>query len=336
MVDPTKVLSDAFVVDACVTRFTFEFPKYVEAMKRGGVNLGSVTVSTHDDFVGAVKRIDFVEKTVAGREDEIIVKTTKEAREAKKHGKLAYAMYFQNSKMISNDLPLLRAFHKLGVRVMQLTYNEQNALGAGCCETGGSGLTYFGRDAVAEMNKLGIVVDLSHCNDSTTLDAIQVSSQPVTISHANSRLISPTPRNKSDEIIKALAEKGGVIGSTIFAPCVNLNARGKIEDILRNIDHVVEIAGIDHVGIGLDLARKFIDEHTVAEESVIKQWRPLRPDVFGAGSSDEYPEYPVGLEKHEDIINLVESLLKRGYSEQGVRKILGENFLRVFARVWGA
>lgn len=336
MPDASKVLSDAFVVDACVTRFTFEFPEYVEAMKRGGVNLGSVTVSTHEDFLGAVKRIDFIQKTVSGRENEVLVTTTNEARQAKKQGKLAHAMYFQNSKMILNDLTLLRALHKLGVRIMQLTYNEQNTLGAGCCETWGSGLTYFGRDAVAEMNKLGVVVDLSHCNDQTTMDAINVSSRPVTVSHANSRLISPTPRNKSDELIKALAEKGGVIGTTLFAPCVNLNARGSIDDLLRNIDHIVKMVGVDHVGIGLDLARKFIDEHIVAEESVIKQWRPIRPDVFGSGPSDEYPAYPVGFEKHEDVINLVRELLKRGYSEQDVRKILGENFLRVYARVWGA
>lgn len=336
MPDSAKVLSDAIVVDACVTRFTFEYPRYVDAMRKGGVNLASVTVSTHEDFGGAVKRIDFVQRTIESREGEVVVTSTKEAREAKKLGKLAYAMYFQNSKMILNDLSLLRALHKLGVRIMQLTYNEQNTLGAGCCETGGSGLTYFGRDAVIEMNRLGVVVDLSHCNDATTLGAIEASSDPVTVSHANSRLISPTPRNKSDEIIKALAEKGGVIGSTLFGPCVNLNDKGSIQDIVRNIDHVVEMVGVDHVGIGLDLARKFIDEGTVAEESVIKQWRPLRPDVFGSGPTDTYPPYPTGLEKHEDIINLVNALLSRGYSGQDVKKILGENFLRVYARVWGA
>jgi len=336
MADPSKVLTEALVVDACVTRFTFEFPRYVGEMMKGGVNLGAVTVSTHEDFVGAVKRIDFVQKTVAGRRSEVVVTTVKEAREAKEKGKLAYALYFQNSKMILNDLSLLRAFHKLGVRVMQLTYNEQNTLGAGCCETWGSGLTYFGRDAVAEMNRLGVVVDLAHCNDATTLDAIQTSSQPVTISHANTRLISPTPRNKSDEIVKALAEKGGVIGATLFGPCVNLNGRGKLEDIVRNIRHVVDMVGADHVGLGLDFARKFIDEGIVAEESVIKQWRPIRPDVFGSGSSDVYPPYPVGLERHTDIINLVAALLEEGFSEQDVRKILGENFLRVYSRVWGS
>lgn len=336
MSDPAKVLSDAFVVDACVTRFTFEYPKYVGEMIKGGVNLGSVTVSTHEDFVGAVKRIDFVRKTVEGRSSEVIVKTVKEAREAKAKGKFAYAMYFQNSKMILNDLALLRGFYDMGVRVMQLTYNEQNTIGAGCCETYGSGLTYFGRDAVAEMNHLGIVVDLSHCNDSTTMDTIATSSQPVTVSHANTRLISPTPRNKSDEIVKALAEKGGVIGATLFGPCVNLNGRGKLEDIVRNIKHVVDLVGVDHVGIGLDFARKFIDENIVAEESVIKQWRPIRPDVFGSGPSDVYPPYPVGLERHTDIINLVTALLKEGFSEQDVKKILGENFLRVYAKVWGS
>jgi len=220
------------------------------------------------------------------------------------------------------------------VRAMQLTYNEQNQIGSGCCEKNGSGLTYFGRDAVAEMNRLGIVVDLSHCNDATTMDAIEVSSEPVTIAHANSRLISPTPRNKSDEIIKALAEKDGVIGTTIFAPCVRLNKRGTIEDALANIDHIVKLVGINHVGMGLDLARKFIDEGSVAEESVIKQWRPIRPDVFGSGSADVYPQYPIGLEKHEDIPNLVQNLLSRGYSRADVKKILGENFMRLYERVW--
>jgi membrane dipeptidase len=336
MSEAAKLLGESLVVDACVTRFTFEFPKYVAAMKHGGVNLAAVTVSTHEDFVGAVKRVDFVERTVSQRPGEVIVRTVDEAREARRNGALAYCMYFQNSKMILNDLALVRALHKLGVRIMQLTYNEQNTLGAGCCELNGSGLTYFGREAVAEMNRVGIVVDLSHCNDATTMDAIETSKQPVTISHANSRLISPTPRNKSDEIIKALGKKDGVIGATIFGPCVKLDGRGKIEDILVNIDHVVKLTGVDHVGIGLDLARKFIDEGTVAEESVIKQWRPLRPDVFGSGPTDVYPPYPVGLEKHEDIPNLVDALLKRGYSAQDVKKILGENFLRVYRTVWGS
>jgi membrane dipeptidase len=334
MSDAEKVLSDSFVVDACVTRFTFEYPKYVEAMRKGGVNLASVTVSTHEDFIGALKRIDFVQRTVAERKGEAIITNVKEAREAKKNGKLAYAMYFQNSRMVSNDLSFARILQKMGVRIMQLTYNDQNFIGAGCAEINGSGLTYFGRECVAEMNKVGIVVDLSHCNDTTTMDAINVSSNPCTISHSNSRLISPSPRNKSDEIIKALAEKGGVIGCTIFGPLVRLNERGSIEDILKNIDHIVKMAGIDHVGIGLDLARKFIDEGTVAEESVIKQWRPIRPDIFGSGSSDKYPPYPAGLEKHEEIINLVRALLSKGYSEQDIKKILGENFLRVYERVW--
>ena len=215
------------------------------------------------------------------------------------------------------------------MRIIQLTYNERNLLGNGCYERSDGGLSNFGVDAVREMNRLGILIDLSHVGDQTTLDAIEVSEKPVAITHANARALFDHPRNKTDEALQALVEKGGVVGANAFPPFLNNGFDSTLEDYIDALDDLVERVGIDHVGIGTDYTqnqpKEFFD-WLFAQQGTKYQERPLG-----------YPDpllHPKGMESPEKFSNIASELLKRGYREADVVKIIGGNWLRLFQEVW--
>ena len=240
----------------------------------------------------------------------------------------------QDTKIIEDELSYLRTFYRLGVRIMQLAYNEQVFVGTGCCELKDGGLTFFGKEVVEEMNRLGMLIDLSHCGPQTTLDGIEYSKAPVAITHANARALCDTPRNKTDEAIKACAERGGVIGATAMPLAVKRDKPNlTIEDFLSHIDYMVKLVGVDHVGIGLDAGIKSRDEGNLGRKSSFYRMPKLRPDIFGPPTGLK-PPMPKGLERHTDVPNITKGLLTHGYSRDEVKKILGENFLRLIKQVW--
>jgi membrane dipeptidase len=203
------------------------------------------------------------------------------------------------------------------VRVVQITYNERNLVGNGCYERADGGLSHFGVDAVREMNRLGILIDLSHVGDRTTLDAIECSEQPVACTHANSRSFFDHVRNKTDEVLQRIADKGGVVGANAFPNFLPHGFNATLDDFLDAIDDLVARIGVDHVGIGTD--------YTQDQPAAFFDWLFAQQGMRPRPRPQPYPE---------PLPNVAGGLLRRGSGAEDVRKILGGNWLRLFRQVW--
>lgn len=311
--------------------------RYLSKLKEGGVNAENVCAtapSIHLDFSEAVKRIcnwyDLFEKF---KDKIMLAASTEDIEIAKRDGKIALILGFQNGEPIEDELRFLKVFQKLGVRIIQLTYQRRNFIGNGCGERKDSGLSNFGVKVVEEMNALGLVIDLSHVGIATTLDTMEISKDPVIFSHSNSRSISDTVRNLTDEQIQILAEKEGVIGISNCPPHVRMPPpRATIEEYLDHIDYITKLVGVDHVGIGLDNDESFWGGVGVEEaKKHFLEAKQLFPEIWGTSTLDTWTTeglYP------SEWINITKGLVARGYSDQEIEKILGRNFLRVFKKVW--
>jgi membrane dipeptidase len=324
----------------------------LERMKRGGLNAEFFSLYIKPTYVangGAARRtldmIDAVYRASERHPDDLMMAySAADIREAKRRGKIAALMGIEGGHAIENSLPTLREFYRLGVRYMTLTWNNTNDWAdAGRGEKKHNGLTDFGKDVVREMNRLGMLVDVSHVSDKTMSDALDISKAPIIASHSSARALAEHPRNIPDDLLRRIAKNGGVVQVNFYDPFVDAKAgaasderskrlkpqydaieerykdeperRAEEEDkldaanplqppvtlskLVDHIDYIVKIAGIDHVGLGADF--------------------------------DGAMDMPEGASDVSELPNITYELLRRGYSEKDIRKILGENFLRVFA-----
>lgn len=246
----------------------------------------------------------FFTELEANPEQMMLAKTAADIDAAKAQGKVAAVMAIEGGEALEGDLGVLRILHRLGVRAIGLTWNERNDIadGAGDNRSGG-GLSEFGAKVIAEMNRLGILVDVSHLSDPGFFDVIQLSQQPIIASHSNARAVCDHRRNLTDEQIKALAKNGGVMGMNFCAPFVKADGKPVLEDLIDHIDHIVQLVGPEHVGLGSDF--------------------------------DGISAAPKELTDATKIPLITEALVKRGYGEDHIRLILGGNYLRIFRQVWG-
>ena len=258
------------------------------------------------------------------------IRTADDILRAKEQGKVGVALGWQNASPIENHLERLELFHQFGVRVIQIVYNERNLVGNGCFERVDDGLSSFGVDVVREMDRLGILIDLSHVGDQTTLEAIELSENPVACTHANARSFFDHVRNKTDDALKLLAEKGGVVGANAFPPFLRNEWESTLSDYVDAIDDLVERIGIDHVGIGTDYtqdqSRDFF-RWLLSRQGTIPQeeWLASFPDPV---------IHPTGMETPDKLSAVSRELQARGYSDEDIEKVLGGNFLRLFRQVW--
>lgn len=261
----------------------------------------------------------------------VIARTTDDIIDAKKQGKVAVILAFQNPHSIENSLNKLRVFYELGVRVIQMTYNKANYIGTGCTETTDGGLTDFGKSMLKEMNRLGMVADVSHCGHKTTSDVLKLSEKPVVISHAGVLAITNSPRNKTDEELLLLKENGGVIGLSPWGPLCwkkELKRRPSIEDYVDHIDYVVNLIGIDHVGFGGDSTLDDTkDEKGIAEQSAL--YAPVVEDYNKYVGVNPDVRHAEKISGSWEIDNVIEEMKKRGYSYEDIGKFTGGNFMRV-------
>lgn len=338
-----RIYEESIIIDGCVTWGSFDYLESAQKCFDGGISTIVLTVAHWPhNFDRAVKRVLKYKDIISQNSDKfMLVKEISDINKAKEQRKMGVILAFQDAVPIEDNVDYLNVFYDMGVRVIQLTYNAQNYIGSGCCELSYGKLTYFGHKVVKRMNELGIAIDLSHCSDPTTLDAIKLSNKPVYITHSSVRtLCNAYGRNKTDDIMKALAEKGGVIGICFSPQFIKRNPEtletlpSIVEDVLDHIDYVVNLLGIDHVAFGSDLVETFIERNTLPASSSIRWWRPLRPDVFGSGPVDHYDPRVVGLESHLKFVNLARGLVARGYKEDEIKKVLGENVVRVLGEIW--
>ena len=304
-----------------------------------GVTVVSPTTDTRDRdadqaFHGAVRRLAELSSMVARYRDRVtLIREGSDIELAKAQGKLGVLANFQGSTAIGTDLKNLRIFYQLGLRQIQLTYNWRNLVGNGCLERVDGGLTRFGLELVEKMNEMGVVVDVAHSGYRTTLDAIEASTEPILFSHSNCKALYDHPRNKSDEQIKALAKKGGVMGMTLLTWFVSEKPGAMLDDLLDHFDHVIQLVGPDHVGFGSDLGLPgwFVTEPDRLWEAVkagysAQDWNLVRP---------KYPPFVEGINDERRYITIAKGLKNRGYSIPDIRKVLGLNFLRVYREVLG-
>ncbi len=257
--------------------------------------------------------------------------TTEDIRRCKREGKIAFVVSIEGAAMIENEVDRIDVLYGFGMRSLGICYSEANALGAGLKEPAHYGLTEFGRRAVKRMNQLGIAIDVSHSNDQTSLDTIELSEHPVFITHAGARALWNTPRLKPDEVIKRCAEKGGVIGIEA-APHTTItrnNLKHSLESFMEHFEYCVDLVGIDHVAFGPDtLFGDHVGLHHALREAL----------SLGASKGKEpYPlvEYVDGIENPaEEFHNIVRWLVKRGYSDEDIAKVIGGNIMRVLDEVW--
>lgn len=259
----------------------------------------------------------------------IHVLTTEDILRAKRERKVGIIFGTQGlASKIEDDANLLRILHRLGLRIGQLTWNERNSIGCGCLEVPDTGLSQFGRVVVREMNHLGIVIDLAHAGGRTIQETAEMSEQPVIVSHANVRRLTDSPRNLSDDVLKSLAARQGVVGITAYSPFCEAKpgVRPTLKEVVDHIAYVADLVGVDHVGVGSDF---FEGESLVRFEHL---FRVRYPDVIRHYTIDTV--YTEGFDGVASFPRLTEALVDRGLSDADILKILGGNFLRVFRAVW--
>jgi len=310
---------------------------YIDWYIEGGVTIvtpsvgGPVPTQRTYDFIGHLLEL------IRSRDDLMLIETAQDVYHAKSQDKTGLVFHFQGTDPIGDNLNNVNLFHKLGVRIMQLTYNVDNLVGSGAQENQDNGLTDFGRQLIERCNDVGVIVDCSHTGARTTLEAIEASKQPVICSHSNSKQVFKTQsdRNINDDQVKAIAKSGGVVGVVGFPGLVSSSSRPSMDQFLQHIDHFVNIGGIDHVSLGIDY---YPGQHPVADE---KEALRIFEETVAAGlwTGPDYPRpphiYPEGIETPRTMPRLTEALLDHGYSEENTQKILGLNLIRVYREVWG-
>ncbi|MBJ7441414.1 MAG: membrane dipeptidase [Sphingopyxis sp.] len=247
---------------------------------------------------------------------------------ARQNGQIALFYLFQNSTQFGRDLDNIDLFYKLGVRSSQITYNDQNWAGAGCKELGANGLTHFGREVVARMNKVGMLIDLSHSNMQTMTDTISASADPVIISHTACMAMHKNVRNTTDDNLRLLAQKGGVVGICQMRPFLTTKRKGALADYFRHIDHAVKVAGADHVAIGSDRDHRVVEmtDAYVAE---------LKREEGANFNADDWPLFIDELNGPRRMEVVWDGVRKLGYPTSVVEKIMGTNVRRIYQEVVG-
>ena len=313
----------------------------IEMGHKGGVSANSLTLGGEHlgEAALGISNWDNIMATIPDKAIKILA--AEDIERAKREGKSGYIVNFQNTTSLEGKVSAVDLFHRLGLRIMQLTYQKAELVGDGCgsrrADT--AGLTDFGVSVVERLNQLKIVVDLSHVGHGTTADAIEISKQPPAFTHTNCQGIWKFMRGKSDEDLKAMAERGGVAGMTAIARFVREagDLEGStINHFLDHIDYAVRLIGVDHVGIGLDIDEGLTPEEYYGVHNQTYEAR-FQPDPTGhTRRKHPYEHYYVfGLESISNARYITEGLVSRGYSDQDITKILGQNWLRYLRMIWG-
>lgn len=328
----------AYVIDG----LNFQSDGSTGVLKAGGVNAVNVTVSgLNADFEETCDQVvEWLHRCEQPGAEWRVIRQVSDFQAAREAGQIGLIMGWQNMRPIADKLQRLWLFHKLGVRVMQLTYNERNFLGDGCLEPNDGGLSLLGRKAVAEMNALGIAVDLSHVGEKACLEAASISTRPVLLTHANAKAVSNVPRNKTDAVIKAVAATGGLIGVSVYGPmCWDGDPahRPSLRDFLRHLDHIVGLVGHDHVALGTDFpAVRDLAAVGSIIEMTLNRYPAAISKYAAAFGNDVRTRYLAECSSLADLPRVTAALLDHGWKPAQIEAFLGGNYLRVLAQIWGA
>ena len=324
--NPVDLHNDSIVIDGLICA-KWERALF-EDMAKGGLTAANCTVSFWENFEGTVRNIVEMNELIEASSDLLLkVRTTEDIHRAKREGKTGVMMGFQNANAYEDQIGYVKVFKDLGVGIVQMCYNTQNLVGTGCYERDG-GLSGFGREIVAEMNKHGVLCDLSHVGPNTAKEVIDESKQRVAYSHCLPNGLKEHPRNRSDEELKYIADKGGFVGVTMFTPFLRAGVNATIDDYVEAIKYIYNIVGEDAIGIGTDFTQGH--GHDFFEYLTHDKGYARRLTRFGEIIN------PKGIRTVGEFPNLTEALLRNGFSETQVRKIMGENWVTLLKDVWGS
>lgn len=320
----------SIVLDALTPLYVLDEP-YTSALVEGGVSAGFLSIASPQSWDEVMKRTETALTKIEKNPLLTLAITAEDIRSAKREGKIALVLITQAMDMIEKDPPRVRVLHRLGFRVLGVCYTFANLLGCGCGEINDGGLTFHGKDVVAAVNELPMMLDVSHSGHQTSLDAVQLARAPV-VTHANAYAVTPNARNKKDEVIATVVGKGGVVGLNAL-PRTVAEKDATLTRMLDHVDYITQKFGMNAMGLGLDYVEGFKQAGHVMPQSVRN--RTLRPDIFGSVDDFLNLDYAKGLERIDMLPNLTHGLLERGYSEPQVSGILGGNWVAAFERFVG-
>ncbi len=297
------------------------------------ITVGNPALHDATAFPDLRREIEAYDRHVANHPDRLAhARSVGDIDRARARGTIGLLYYTQNATPVEDDVRRLDTLRQLGVRIVQLTYNTRNLLGDGCLERTNAGLSRFGLEVVERLNALDMVVDVSHCGEATTLDTIRSSRTPVAVTHAGCKAVFDHPRNKTDDALRALADRGGVIGIYQINPYLGPKERNTLDDYLAHLDHAINVAGVDHVGIGSDREHRPIPDTEEEKQKLIAELAQLRPVT---AATFRWPFFLSELNHPRRMETVRRALERRGRPPADIDKILGGNFYRLFRDTLG-
>ena len=300
-----------------------------QQMRAGQVDCVHVTVSYWENFRETVANISQWHRLFEQHDDLIRpVKTATDVSLAVEEERTGIVFGFQNCSPIEDDIGLVQVLHELGARFMQLSYNNQSLLATGCYEDQDPGITRMGKEVIREMNRVGMVIDMSHSAERSTLEAIELSQRPIAITHANPYAWMPAIRNKSDTVLKTLAESGGMLGFSLYPHHLKDKSRCCLEDFCSMVARTADLMGVKHIGIGSDLCQNQPD--TIVEWMRNGRWTKTLDYGEGSAKNAGFPPQPDWFRDNRDFDTLAGGLKNIGFNETEVALIMGGNWLAFF------
>jgi len=300
-------------------------------MREGGLDAVHVTIAYHETFRETVLNIERWNRWFEQYPELIMqARTSDDIRKARRTGRTGIIFGFQNPSPIEDDIGLVEILHTLGARFMQLSYNNQSLLATGCYETEDPGITRMGRQVIAEMNRVGLVIDMSHSAERSTLEAIELSERPIAITHANPASWHPALRNKSDVVLKALARSGGMLGFSLYPHHLKEKSNCTLESFCKMVAETAELMGVDRIGIGSDLCQDQPD--SVVEWMRTGRWSKVIDYGEGSATAAGFPEMPSWFRDNRDFPAIETGLGHVGFSQADIAAIMGNNWMDFFDR----
>jgi microsomal dipeptidase-like Zn-dependent dipeptidase len=328
---PHDAARPPYLIDAC--QYCNWSERIFRELREGGVDAIQVTVCYHEDFRETVENlIDWNGRFARYAHLILPARTGADIDAARATRRTAVFLGLQNASAIEDDIGLLEILHGLGIRVMQLTYNNQSLLGAGCYEAHDAGITRMGREVIVEMNRLGMLIDMSHSAERTTLEAIELSARPIAITHACPAAWHQVARNKSDTVLKALAGRGGMLGLSLYPLHLKGGSACTLEGFTEMVARLAELIGPEHIGIGSDLCQDQPD--SVVEWMRNGRWTRGSADL-GTGKA-VFPKQPDWFRDNRDFGKLRAGLARSGFADAEIDGIMGGNWHDLFSRSFAA
>jgi len=297
-----------------------------EQLKQGGVTMVHVTIVYHEQIRETLLRISEWNRHFELNSDLIMpVKSADDIRLAKSVGKVGIMFGAQNCSPIEDDIGMISVMRELNMMIMQLTYNNQSLLATGCYESNDSGVTRFGRQVIQEMNRVGMVVDMSHSAERSTLEAIEISERPIVISHANPISFHDAKRNKSDTVLKALGNSGGLLGFSLYPFHLKNGPDCTLEDFCTMVADTADLMGIDQIGIGTDLCQN--QPVSILEWMRNGRWSKEMDYGEGSKSNADWPRPLSWFKDSRDFPNITQGLKQHGFNDADIAKVMGQNWL---------